>query len=192
MSTMNNWQVTLNQYKHYFLILAALLLANYALVPLSELQTEQQQTLALLAKKQQKLNGLIVNEQQFEHRAAMVNQAYEELLPYMFSEKTEAQFKLKAQSKIEDVLNKADCKVERIGFKGSTQVSENISRWLLELRFKGDSVCMVKTSRGLETMIPNVRVESFNFNHRALKKEGEGNLNAQLSINVWHLSGGAR
>jgi len=186
---MKGYLGNLTPYKHYIFILIALVVANYVLVPLSEWQKEQASTLSLLSKQQRKVKALIDNKEHFDLLQLEVNAELKKNEQYLFSQSSESNFKLIAQSTIEGVLNDAGCTIQRIGFKGNTAITNDINRWVLELRYQGDSECMLKTTRGLESLIPIVNITDFNFNHRGLKKEGQGSFNAQLTATVWHYLG---
>lgn len=177
------------QYKHYFILIAALLAANYLVLPMSEWQTEQQQTLALITKKSDKVSNLLSSETEYVEQLTKVTNDLQQMRRYVFDDADEAKFKLTAQSKIEQILNEAECNIQRINFKSDTQVREKLIRWQVELRFKGDALCMTQTTRGLESLVPNISIADFNMNHRGLTDEVEGQLNAVMNVTLWHWLG---
>ncbi|WP_286265493.1 hypothetical protein [Thalassotalea atypica] len=180
----------LTQYKHYLILLCALIVANYIVVPLSDWQTEQQQTYTLLDKKSDKISSLLNNQQEFGNQLALVNEEVKQIASFNYTQQDEAKFKLTAQSNIEKILSESGCSVDRIGFKGNTIVDERLSKWRIELRFKGDAVCLTKTTRAIETAKPLFNIEDFNFNHRNFDIDAKGSFNAVMNINAWHLKGG--
>lgn len=177
---------SLAKYKHHLFIIVALLAANYVLMPMAQWQEEQVQTLNLLKKQQAKVVNLVSSKDTLQSKLADIENNFVQAKGYLFTEEKEAIFKLNAQSAVESVLLNAGCNIERIGFKGDTAVSSALTRWTMELRFKGDSVCLTKTTRGLETLKPTVQIVDHNFNHRSLNMEGEGHFNAQITTNTWH------
>ena len=177
------------KYKHYFVLLSALLLANYVLVPLSAWQETQLNTLKLLTKKYNKTQELFkgndkisIKENELVEKMALYNSA-------LFKTKDLATFKLRAQSKIEKFLTESNCKIERIGFKGNSILEHNIERWTLEIRYKGDALCVLNTTRTLESMQPKVRIDSYNVLHQGLKEDALGEFNANLNVSVWYQGG---
>ncbi|MEW6983271.1 hypothetical protein AAD001_11535 [Colwelliaceae bacterium 6471] len=185
---MSSFMLNVTRYRHYLIVLAALVIANYVIVPLSEWQDEQKQLLSLIAKKHDKVSELINNEAVLSNKANIAKNNMEKMLAYIFTDEDEAKFKLTAQSAVESILTKAGCTIERIGFKGSTEVAPNVERWSLELRYKGDEICVLDTSRGLESTQPVIRVDEYNINHRGLKKEAMGSFNITSEVSVWYIN----
>jgi hypothetical protein len=174
------------KYKHYFLLLLALLLANYLLVPLTELQSEQQQTLSLLQKKQHKSNALLSGE-------GISSQDREQLLSYLkkshnylFVQQNEADFNLAVQTQVETLLTSSGCNISRIGFKGNEQILPNVQKWHMEIRYKGDADCLVKTTRALETVKPYINIEEYGYGARGFDKTAQALFNATLNVSVWY------
>ncbi len=174
------------KYKHYLLLLLALLLANYFLVPLAELQVEQQNTLNSLQKKQAETNALIESGDDFsqvnEQLTAYLKNSYD----YLFTQKSEADFKLTAQTQIEQILQSAGCDISQIGFKGNQQILPKIQKWHMEVRYMGDANCLVKTTRALETTKPYINIEEYGYSTRGFDKTAQAKFNATLKVSVWY------
>lgn len=179
----------LAQYKHYLILLSALLVANYILVPLIEWQEQKHQSFKLIEKRRLKVANLIENEVSFDEQLTLSAASIKQAATYVFADKSESAFKLTSQSIVEKILTDAGCNVERIGFKGNTILNENLKRWMIEIRYKGDSECMVKVTRGLESHMPVIHISDLNYSHRSLTEEGAGSFNAQMTVNVWHAQG---
>lgn len=174
------------KYKHYLLLLLALLLANYLLMPLAELQSEQQQTLKSLQIKQTKTNALIENSNgSFEKNEALAVYL-KNSNDYLFTQKSEADFKLTAQTKIEQLLQGADCDIARIGFKGKQQILPKVQKWHMEIRYDGDASCLVKTTRALETAKPYINIEEYSYRVDAFDKTAQAEFTAILKVSVWY------
>jgi hypothetical protein len=184
---MNNIMNSFTQYRHYFFIILALMVANYAILPLSELQEEQQQTLSLLSKQSNKVRNLLANEADYDNLLEQVDNNLQQMRSFIFIQPDVSAFKLIAQAQLERVLNNAECDIQRIDFKGDTKVSDKLSRWRVELRFKGDATCLTQTTRGLEASIPSIHIADFNVNHRGLDKKVAGEFNAVINVTLWHL-----
>lgn len=174
------------KYKHYLLLLLALLLANYALVPLAEVQDEQLQRRSLLQKKQSKIIALMNNGDGFSHvnkqLAAYLSNSHD----YLFTQKSLADFKLKAQSQIEQLLQQSGCVISRIGFIGNQQILPQVNKWHMDIRYKGDAECLVKTTRALETAKPYINIEEYNYTARGFDKTAIAEFNATLKVSVWY------
>lgn len=174
------------KYKHYLLLLLALLLANYVLVPLTELQVEQQNALNLLQKKQAKTNTLIESGDDFSQVNEQLTAYLKNSHDYLFTQKSEADFKLTAQTQIEQLLQTAGCDISRIGFKGNQQILQKVQKWHMEIRYKGDADCLVKTTRALETTKPYINIEEYSYSARAFDKAAQAKFNATLKVSVWY------
>jgi hypothetical protein len=175
------------KYKHYLLIIAALILANYVVVPLDEWQTEQQQSLQLLNKQYNKTQSLLNNKDQLAAQLVKSQANLAKVEKIIFVNSSEDKFKLMVQSLIEKELSVGECQIERIGFKGSIEVSADIQRWTMEVRFNGDINCMTTATRKVESLSPHLKITGFNFNHRGLTQEVTGKFNAQINIDAWYL-----
>lgn len=174
------------KYKHYLLLLLALLLANYVLVPLTELQVEQQNTLNLLQKKQSKTNKLIENGDDYSQYNEQLNVYLKNSHNYLFTQKSEAEFKLTAQAQIEQLLQASGCDISRIGFKGNQPILPKVQKWYMEIRYKGDANCLVKTTRALETATPYINIEEYSYSARGFDKTAQSTFNAMLKVSVWY------
>lgn len=176
----------IHKYKHYLLILGALVLANYILIPLSEWQEELKQNLVLLKKQDSKVNDLINEKGDLQKALDVSNIAIKEFNGALFNFPSEGEFKIAAQAKIEKALASTKCSIERIGFKGSNEVTKNIKRWTIDIRYKGDLGCMTKATRVLEELTPYVDIVSYSMNHSGLTDELKGNLTGRMEVGVWY------
>ncbi len=174
------------KYKHYLLLLLALLLANYLLVPLTELQNDQQLNFSLLQKKQQKTNALLSGVGISSKKRAELATYLENSNHYLFLQESEASFKLAAQSQVEALLTSSGCDISRIGFKGSQQILPKVHKWNIEMRYKGDAECLIKTTRALETAKPYINIEEYSYGARGFDKTVKAEFNASLVVSVWY------
>lgn len=181
---------SLAQYRHYLILLVALLLANHVIMPLSEWQEEQQQTLSLMTKRSDKANSLLASEGDFNLRQKELNDQLAEMKKFVFEEPDESKFKLSAQASIESILNGAACDIKRIDFKGRNNISDDLVSWRVELRFEGDILCLTKATREIESNLPSMSISDFNVNHRGLTSDVSGQFNSVVNLTLWHLIGG--
>lgn len=174
------------RYRHYLLMLLALLLANYLLVPLTEFQQEQQQSLSLLKKKQVKTDSLFGKDIEFTLLNKQLDDFLKNAHKYIYSQQSEADFKLIAQTQIENHLKEAGCNISRIGFKGSQQITPNVDKWYMDIRYGGDVSCLIGLTRGLETSKPYINIEEYSYSVRDFDKRAKGDFNAKMSVSVWY------
>jgi hypothetical protein len=174
------------KYKHYLLLLLALLLANYLLVPLTVLKSEQQITVNLLQKQLSKtnalLNGGVISSIEKDQLITYLKSSHD----YIFLQESEAEFKLAAQTQVEAILKSSGCDVSRLGFKGNQKILPEIQKWYMEIRYKGDVECLINTTRAFETAKPYINIEEYNYNVRGFDKKAEAELNATLNVSVWY------
>ncbi|GAA6203359.1 hypothetical protein [Thalassotalea sp. SU-HH00458] len=173
------------KYKHYLIIISALMLVNYLIIPLVEYTDEQQESLTLLVKKQTKVESLFQREEFLNESLQESSNRVKNYETVLFDADNDEDFKLIAQSIIEKAIMTGGCTIERIGFKGDTPISANIKRWQLETRYRGDIRCLVSTTRAIESLTPYVKIFSYNFNHRGLTKVVDGMFNAQMTFEIW-------
>lgn len=174
------------KYKHHLLVMVALLVANYVVMPLADLQEEQLQTLQLLQKKQVKTASLMNNGDKFTEINEQLALYLKNADDYVFRQKNEAKFKLTAQTRLEQLLQSADCDVDRIDFKGKQQILPKLQKWRIETRYKGDAICLLKVSRALETTKPYMNIEEYNYNAKGLDKSAQAKFNATIMLSVWY------
>lgn len=174
------------KYQHYLLVLIALLLANYGLMPLAQSQEEQQQRLFLLQKKASKTDKLLTNKSEFDNINQQLDVYLSDSDKYLYKQLTEAEFKLTAQSQVESILQSSGCTIQRIGFKGEQRLLPSVNKWFLEVRYKGDVSCLLKTTRALETTTPYMNIEDYYYNSRAFDKNAAADFSAVLNVSVWY------
>jgi hypothetical protein len=174
------------KYKHYLLILMALLLANYTVMPMVEWSENQQSNLLLIEKQFNKTQSLLDNKDLLTEKLFLSKHELLKVKELVYLESSVDKFKLKVQSVIESVLASGKCETERIGFNGNVVVNAKIQRWLMEVRFKGDINCLTKATREIESLSPYIKIVTYNLNHRGLTEEVTGKLNARMNLNVWY------
>ena len=103
------------KYKHYLLLLLALLIVNFVLEPLWQNAVTLQQKVYMDSVKASKISSLMAIKEDVEKQDGMLSIRTLKLQPYLFPASTESEFKLVAQGKIENILADANCNVERIG-----------------------------------------------------------------------------
>ena len=179
---------SLNQYKHHLLVLFALLLARFVIVPLSDSQVENSDKLKLLEQRYIKMQSLIANQGEIENMNATLTRVEKRLRKFVYQNMSEADFKLNVQKQIESSLGEF-CTIERIGFKGNAELNESLTKWRIEMKIVGDALCMLRTTRKLEGAEPMLFINSFTINHRALKRDLENNFNMTLEANAFLMRG---
>jgi ribosomal protein L22 len=91
------------------------------------------------------------------------------------------------QQKLETLFAEAKCKVQRINWKSSTPVSESITRWSVQTRFKGNPACLIKITRAFGATKPLLRVQDFSFSSRKIDGQVRNKINAVVELFVLHM-----
>ncbi|WP_448213061.1 hypothetical protein [Colwellia sp. MEBiC06753] len=176
-------------YRHYLIILGAILLAKFAVVPLADYQQEQVEQLNLLTIQNEKLDALINNQDDFLAQHQALGKQLAKAKGYVYVTPDEAGLKLAVQAKLDKLIVAAGCSVERIGFEGSTTLSSKLARWGINISTKGDGACIVNLTRAIEEARPLLKINSYRLNHRNLNQnsEGRGEFNARFQLFVWQM-----
>jgi hypothetical protein len=177
----------IQRYRHYWLLIAALCLVHYIIMPLYQWQTSQQQQHTLLVKKQRKTLDLLADHSALTLEIGQINSQINSAISLVYNQQNETDFKIKAQQNIEQALKKAGCQIDRIGFKNSTIIQPGLWRWHLEVRYQGKSLCLIQSTRALETMQPLVKIEDYTINHRGFTIETTNSLSVSMNLSLWHL-----
>lgn len=172
------------KYKHHLIFLSALLIANFIVEPLIELQEELLVSNALLEKKQLKTASLLNNQESLGEINKKLTVSLNKANRYLFSHTTLSEFKLSAQSKVESLLTESNCKIERIGFKGNKQLLPELQKWYLEVQYQGDANCLIKATRAIESAQPSFVIEEYSYRANDFDKKIKTGLNARLTISV--------
>jgi hypothetical protein len=175
------------KYKHYFVLLAALLLANFLVVPFWQVMQEQKQEINLLSTHELKLNTLIANASRYQDLINKAEQNKQEIHGYVFTQASEAKFKLTVQQKLEALFAEAKCSVQRINWKSATPVSEGITSWSVQTRFKGNPACMIKITRAFGETKPLLRVQDFIFSANKINGQVRNKINGVVELFVLHM-----
>jgi len=177
------------KFKHHLLFLAALIIANYVVVPLWENQNKLKNKTFRIESRVNKVERLITQKELLEVQQGKIQLNLFKLLPLLYKQKNEAVFKLTAQTAIEASLKQANCEVEQIGWQGSTELSKDITRWQLDARFKGGPNCILTAARELESLKPIVRIENYFYGGRRIDSDPSSVVRAQLKLIMWQYLG---
>ncbi|GAP74600.1 hypothetical protein W04_1116 [Pseudoalteromonas sp. SW0106-04] len=173
------------KYKHYLLVIAALVIAKFILTPLWEDVLVRQNELLLKERKVLKTEQLMSARDSLDKYQGQLDIAAFKIHPYLFSVQSDAEFKLQAQGKIEGLLKEHDCNVESIGWEGKTNIEDILARWQLQVRFKGNPECALNVTRKLEEMEPLVRVSQYSFAGREVSGDRSNKMVIMLSLEMW-------
>jgi hypothetical protein len=55
------------------------------------------------------------------------------------------------------------------------------------VRYQGKSLCLIQSTRALETMQPLVKIEDYTINHRGFTIETTNSLSVSMNLSLWHL-----
>ncbi|MCQ8879459.1 hypothetical protein NQT69_15770 [Pseudoalteromonas shioyasakiensis] len=176
----------LEKYKHYFIVVAALLLALYVTDPLWISYQELKQQNSMQQKRANKLAELLKQQQTLIEQLEVVHNNAEQILDYVFVKNSESDFKLTAQQLIEKTFNSAQCEIDRLGWQGQTPLNDKIVQWRLNVRFKGSSLCVLNVTKQLELLTPLVRFTEYNYIARRWEGKHDQSLTGDIDILMWN------
>ncbi|WP_404341345.1 hypothetical protein [Pseudoalteromonas mariniglutinosa] len=176
----------LEKYKHYFIVVAALLLALYVTDPLWLSYQELKQQNSMQQKRANKLDELLKQQDTLTEQLEVAQTYAEQLLPYVFINNSESDFKLAAQQLIEKTFDSVECEIDRLGWQGQTPLNDKIVQWRLNVRFKGSSLCVLKITKQLELLTPLVRFTEYNYTGRSWAGKPNERLTGDIDILMWN------
>lgn len=175
----------INKYKHYFLLIAALMLVKVVIEPMYQhIQTERQR-LKLSEKRVSKIERLLKKQDHILLQQTQIDKNMFKLQPYLYKINDDASFKLTAQSTIEKTLREANCNIEQVGWDGMNEIIPSLKRWQLKIRFKGGPSCLISSSRLIESLQPLVRIKNFFYAGKAIEENPNAHATAQLELVMW-------
>lgn len=176
----------LEKYKHYLVVVFALIFALYITEPMVLTYGELHQTNQLNKKRASKLNNLLDEQNKLLEKLDMANQEASTLQSYIFNKPTESEFKLTAQTLIGNTLETAGCSIERVTWRGETPISDSISQWRINIRFNGNALCTLKATKGIEQLIPLVRILEYNYTSRDWDGSFNHSLVGDIDLIMWN------
>lgn len=173
------------KYQHYLIFTLSAIVFLYVLEPLYSEIKDQQSSIFLMEKRLNKTTAVIENQEEFAKQLALKKEIESEIKPLIFSYETEAKFKLEAQQQIEKVINDANCKIESTSWDGVINLQQ-IDSWKMSVRFKGNPSCLLKVTRGVESMEPLVSIIEYRFSGRRINENVRTQVTGILELKLLH------
>lgn len=174
------------KYKHYLIFIMALLVALYITDPLWVKYNELKQTSSMHQKRASKLTDLLAQQKTLQEQLSIATDNAQQLLPYVFTKSSESEFKLSAQQLIEKTFNQSGCDIDRLGWQGKTPLNDKIMQWRLNIRFSGNALCVVKTTKQLELLSPLIRFTDYSYTSRDWQGGSEQSLTGDIDLIMWN------
>lgn len=173
------------KYKHYLLLVVALIIANFVLEPLWQNALDTQHKVQLMQKKEAKVNSLLAMKGKVEEQSEIMLSKRLKLQTYLFPASSESEFKLLAQGKVESVLADASCNIDSIGWKSRSKIEQSLIRWTLEARFKGNAECVLKVVRTLEHQKPIINIADYSLGGSEVSGDRRNRMVIQFNLVMW-------
>ncbi|MBR8842488.1 hypothetical protein [Pseudoalteromonas sp. JC3] len=173
------------KYKHYALIIIALIFAVYIVEPLREHIDATKSEVQVLQLRANKLEELVTQADTLSSEESVSEVEKERAKEWVFVAEAESAFKIKVQEQLEKILTASECQVERIGWEVSTQPFELVKKWNVELKFSGNPICMVKVTRALEGNKPMYILDGFAFQTRSWGGGIDNKIEASLKVSLF-------
>ena len=173
------------KYKHYLLLIAALIIINFVLEPLWQHAIDTQNKVQLMQKKADKIAGLLSVKDGVDEQDQLMTSKRVSLQPYLFPASSESEFKLLAQGKVESVLADANCNIDSIGWKSRSKIEQSLIRWTLEARYKGNAECALKAVRAFEHQKPVINIAEYSLAGSEVSGNKRNKMVIQLNLVMW-------
>lgn len=173
------------KYKHYLLLILALLLTSFVLEPLWQHGLDTQSKVQLMNKKADKVAGLLSVKGQIDEQDKLMSSKRQNLQAYLFPASSESEFKLLAQGKVESILSDANCNIDSIGWKSRSKIEESLIRWTLEARYKGNAECALKAVRAFEHQKPVINIAEYSLAGSEVSGNKRNKMVIQLNLVMW-------
>lgn len=174
------------KYKHYLIVTAALIFALYITEPLMLMYDELKQTNELNQKREVKLTELLAQQQTLAEQLELAESNASKVKPYLFNKASESEFQLAAQTLVEKTFSASDCSIDRVAWQGKIVINEHINQWRLNIRFKGESLCVVNVTKQLETLAPLLRFAEYNYTSRDWAGNPQQSLTGDIDLIMWN------
>ncbi|NOU51807.1 hypothetical protein HG263_14815 [Pseudoalteromonas sp. JBTF-M23] len=173
------------KFKHYFIVLGAILFATYITDPLWNLYLQQSESLALSNARIDKVSSLLDNKSQLIDALGVLEAQTEQVSELVFTQATEGEYKLTVQKAIENILTESNCKLNILNWSDATQILEGMSAKVVDIELSGGPLCIAKSMRLLEAHKPIIRIEKYAFGARGWFGRISENLEVEISVKTW-------
>lgn len=181
---------SLNKYKHYFIVLAALLFYLYVTEPLYEERIALNDKLVLSEKRVEKTALLLSQVDEISEKSGILETEKARLNDYIFDEALEGAFKVKVQTLVNEQFQNANCQVSTFVWRDKESLTSTLSSWLFEVQFTGTLLCIAQVTRLLESQEPLLRVKEFAHGGRLWTGKSTELLDGEMVLKVWQKEGG--
>ncbi|KAF7775482.1 hypothetical protein PCIT_a1684 [Pseudoalteromonas citrea] len=175
----------IKKYKHYLIVLTAVLFALYVTEPLWLMLNKQKETLLLSDVRIAKAQRLMRNKEQLDAQLQQLIQDAEKVPSLVFVDASEGEYKLSVQTKIEAILQSAGCKLNILNWDESAQILNNLEAKSVKVDFSGSPLCLAKTFRAVENSQPVLRIVKYAYGARGWYGKINENLEAEITIKSW-------
>ncbi|REL26110.1 hypothetical protein DXX93_05650 [Thalassotalea euphylliae] len=172
---MSDIKQQLAQHKYALLLIALLVVAKFIVVPTLAWQDATIENNRLLAKRVQK-SEFAVNNQQLATESAdkLVNQITL-MQGLLFKHQSKSRFQLAEQKKIETLFSEHDIKITRLAWQKMIPTPEwGVTHFELRVDIEGELYDLHRLHVALESQTQWYGVENFNFKLEKLRKREQG------------------
>ncbi|MCG7566515.1 hypothetical protein MHM95_09450 [Pseudoalteromonas sp. CnMc7-15] len=176
----------LNQYKHYLIVIAALLVATYVSDPLWQYHQQLAQEAQLSERRANKIAALLDNREQLEQQLESAKAARQQLLPYVYHGKPLSEVKLDVQKSVQAVLKASQCTLETLNWEEPNEVTPRLKQLRFTVNLKGAPLCLVAMTRGIETLMPIVRYQGYSYGGNNWQGKPNERVNSEARLSTWY------
>lgn len=176
---------SLEQYKHYLILLLLLVLAKFVWVPLWDSKAEYWQTQQQAERNLVKTQALLLIGGQMSEQQQQMQALVEKLENAMTQTKDITSFKLNIQSQLEKLVKTHQLEISSSDWREGL-LKDDIQTLLLDLRLVGKTKHYIEFFAAMQK-IPDLRqlvVVSQSFSVRGQNDTSMGSINGQVSVSV--------
>jgi len=172
-------------------LIALLLFLKFVLIPLIQWQDNQITTVAMLERKIEKVENLLLSDNVLNEQYLALSNALSNLEQEIFSYQEESTFQLTQQKMVENNLLKSELKVSSIGWQNTVELAKlPLLQFSLEYRVSGKTNNVVEYLTQLKAQDRTPDIKALNFSFRNQSQGKLGSVSARIRVNYYMFKNG--
>jgi len=172
-------------------IIVVLLALKFVFVPLMQWQDSQINTVAMLERKIEKVESLLLSDNILNEQHLALSNALSNLERDIFNYQEESGFQLKQQKIVESNLSKNILKISSIGWQSTVELTElPLLQHSLEYRVSGKTNNVVKYITQLKAQDITPDIQALNLSFRNQKQGELGSVSARIRVSYYMFKNG--
>lgn len=172
-------------------LITLLLFLKFILIPLIQWQDNQINTVAMLERKIEKVDNLLLSDNVLNEQYLALSNALSNLEHEIFLYQEESTFQLKQQKIVESNLLKNILKVSSIGWQNTVELTQlPLLQFSLEYRISGKTNNVVEYLTQLKAQDKTPDIQALNFSFRNQNQGKLGSVSARIRVTYYMFKNG--